>query len=323
MKRRIITIAMIAIMLVASTVSSFAASKIVITFADDTNWQTIQSTHSTKMYESLIKDYKIKPKGVVVATTDSEADKVSALNLVSKYKYPLLLVAKGKENIVIKAIKNNMKSTYNKKLNVYIVGGEKAVAKTFETKTKKISGVTVKRYAGKDRYDTNNKTLAVFNLKTTKGYTFKASGNMRNMKSHVATTLTKEEALKNTSYFKLTSGTYSKRAFNINTVSTKNTSTTNTKNAIVIPDSMGSSADDYFTWSCLAFSYAKCINTVKNGKNNTVIMFDKGTDNNYKEIKKKNINLIRITDIYHFTGSAGDRPLPFDKVRKEMKGELR
>ena len=91
---------------------------------------------------------------IVVACGSDFPDALSGGYLTAVKNAPLLLVGTGQEAKVISYVKNNMK----KGGTVYLLGGEGVIRKQFESSLKQ-TGVSVKRLAGKNRFETNLKIL--------------------------------------------------------------------------------------------------------------------------------------------------------------------
>ncbi len=94
----------------------------------------------------------VKSDVAVIASAYNYADALSSYNLVKSNKAKLVLVSNEKD--VEKALKGLKLS------KAFIIGGESVVGKDIENKVKEFCGDTT-RISGKDRYETNNKTLDV------------------------------------------------------------------------------------------------------------------------------------------------------------------
>lgn len=90
---------------------------------------------------------------VIVATGKNFADALAGSYLAAEKKAPILLT-NGKSNN-ISELHKYIKANVNANGTIYILGGESAIPASVEI----ISGYTIKRLAGKNRYDTNIKIL--------------------------------------------------------------------------------------------------------------------------------------------------------------------
>lgn len=94
----------------------------------------------------------VKSDVAVIVSAYNYADALSSYNLVKSNKAKLILVSNEKDvEKVLKGLKLS---------KVFIIGGESVVGKDIENKVKEFCGDTT-RISGKDRYETNNKTLDV------------------------------------------------------------------------------------------------------------------------------------------------------------------
>ena len=245
MKKKTLSIFIMMILLISSIVPVFASSNTILTnYSSQSYGDDGETGLSYVAYEKLLKEYKIKPKGVVIV---------------------------------------HMKYNYNKKLNIYIVGGEKVITKDFENAAKKIKGVTVKRFAGKNRFETNKKTLSVFNLAKNKGITVKSKGSVwdyDNEGTKILKFITQENSIKNPVYFRLTNGKVANQHYTNAIANVKYSSSI--KNLIKVDGTGGITFEE----AVIGYSFAKCLNQVKNGKNNTVLVYEE----NYKYEKNKSFN---------------------------------
>lgn len=93
-----------------------------------------------------------KFNNVVIATGAGYADALSGSYLAYVKKAPILLKNGNNSAKIRQYLEKNMKTNGT----VYLLGGEAAISAEFETQ---LSGYTIKRLAGKSRYDTNLEIL--------------------------------------------------------------------------------------------------------------------------------------------------------------------
>lgn len=101
-----------------------------------------------------------KPDAVVLATADDFPDALVGSGLAYKYNAPLLLVNKtvsDSQNVM-----NYINANLTKDKKIYILGGTGAVSSEISDYLT-LQGYTIVRFAGKDRYDTNEKVVAYLN----------------------------------------------------------------------------------------------------------------------------------------------------------------
>ena len=128
--------------------------------AGDNRYATARYIADT--YREVTGDKYAKYTNLIVASGNDFADALSASYLSSKLGAPIINVAAGREAEVLTYIKQ---STYGN-ANIYVIGGEGAVSKSFFDKLK-VSFKSAQRVAGQNRYETN---LAVFQLIAKLGY---------------------------------------------------------------------------------------------------------------------------------------------------------
>ena len=88
---------------------------------------------------------------VVIASGTNFPDALSGSYLAAEVNGPILLWDKAIEDGLLDFVANRLKSG----ATVYLLGGEKAIPTSFETKLKNRTRLTVKRLGGTTRYDTN------------------------------------------------------------------------------------------------------------------------------------------------------------------------
>ena len=153
MKKKISVIILSLIMIVSTTVIAYAGTSYYRIKGFD------QYQISYNAVEYLQSKMKIYSKGVVICNGASKTDIASSLNLNTKYKYPIVFVDQKHEKATLNTVKKMLNKTSNKTLKVFIVGGTSVVRTQFEKELKKIKGVNIQRFAGKDSIATNKLTL--------------------------------------------------------------------------------------------------------------------------------------------------------------------
>ena len=98
-----------------------------------------------------------KFNNIVIASGNQYPDALSGSYLATYYSAPILLVTNSSISEVAQYAKKNLKSGGT----VYILGGTSAVPSSMETA---LSGLKVKRVAGKNRYETNIEVLKACNV---------------------------------------------------------------------------------------------------------------------------------------------------------------
>ena len=96
-------------------------------------------------------------QSIIIASGADFADALSASYLAKVKGAPILLVA-NKASAVLKSTVDYVKNNAVSKATVYIIGGDAVVPDSLASDLKK-AGYTVKRIAGKNRYDTNIEVL--------------------------------------------------------------------------------------------------------------------------------------------------------------------
>ncbi|MCR4711256.1 MAG: cell wall-binding repeat-containing protein [Clostridia bacterium] len=112
--------------------------------------------------DALKKELKLsKFNCAVIASGANYPDALAGAYLAKIKKAPLLVTADGEIANTVAYLKKNLAA----KSTIYILGGTGSVSAGIENKLRGISGATVKRLGGKDRYETNLLILKEANVK--------------------------------------------------------------------------------------------------------------------------------------------------------------
>lgn len=285
MKRKLFSVMLILAIAITSTVTSFAYVKGY--YAKNVSVYTSDASNKFELSYELIRGaFSSKSKGIIIVNGDSNVDITSAINLVNKYKYPLVYVNKKYEGQAVKKVKEQLKLHKISKFNVLIVGGTGVVSGYVDQEFKKVKGVTVKRYAGKDRFQTNDLTLKPFNLKKNYGVTIDSNDTGR-----VLAHIQGHNSLVADGYIEFTRST-TKRILKVRYEMSSDFQPKRTVNVVI------TSAKN-FPEAVLAYAYAKSIMKVdKDYQTDTIFMY--AENNNYKhlnqlkELKKYGKNNINV-----------------------------
>ena len=156
---------LISIMLTTSIVMSTLISGTLMVSADGIARSRISGANRFETAMNVADEIKTELGGdnfstIIVANSDNFADALSATALASKHKAPILVVNESNEA----KIKGYIAKNVERGGKVYLIGGTGAVSRGFE---ESLSGYSVERLGGADRFETNLKVLEELNLNQT------------------------------------------------------------------------------------------------------------------------------------------------------------
>ena len=99
--------------------------------------------------------YQGRVSNVVVADGTNYPDALSGAYLAAAVNGPILLWGKASEEAIISYVERRIKSGGT----IYLLGGNKVIPGSFETKLKNLKDINVKRLGGSNRYETNIKII--------------------------------------------------------------------------------------------------------------------------------------------------------------------